>query len=457
MMNSQLQKLNHAPSSLLPKSSIHTNYLMRHGSPSLINILPRHPVSQNDHNKKKSSSCLVIRASSGELGSSAAVSMATTTITSTENKAVSVKAVVTVQVIAGGFLSSIVTRPLDEITDLLGKTLLLELVSAELDPKTGLEKDRIKGYARKASHNDEEVIYESSFNIPASFGEVGAIEVENEHHKEIFIKTIDLQGFPNGSVNVPCNSWVHAKSDNPQKRIFFTNKSYIPSETPSGLKRLRELELENLRGNGEGERKTSDRIYDYDTYNDLGDPDSKDELARPVLGSKEHPYPRRCRTGRLRTQKDPLSEKRSSSVYVPRDEEFAEVKQLTFSAKTLKSVLHALLPSIETALLNPKLGFPYFTAIDSLFNEGVTLPKPKTSGFFQTIIPRLVKTITDGGDDLLLFETPEIIDRDKFAWFRDEEFSRQTLAGLNPYSIELVTEWPLKSKLDPEIYGPPNH
>ncbi|CAL8113494.1 unnamed protein product [Prunus armeniaca] len=454
-MNSQLQKLNHAPSfSLLPKSSIHTNYQIRHGSPSLINILPRLPVRQNDHNKKKSSSCVVIRASSGELGSSAAVSTVTTTITSTENKAVSVKAVVTVQV-TGGFLSSIVTRPLDEITDLLGKTLLLELVSAELDPKTGLEKDRIKGYAHKASHKDDDVIYESNFTIPAGFGDVGAIEVENEHHKEIYVKTIDLQGFPNGSVNVPCNSWVHAKFDNPQKRIFFTNKSYIPSETPSGLKRLRELELENLRGNGEGERKTSDRIYDYDTYNDLGDPDSKDELARPVLGSKEHPYPRRCRTGRPRTKKDPLSEKRSSSVYVPRDEAFAEVKQLTFSAKTLKSVLHALLPSLETALLNPELGFPYFTAIDSLFNEGVTLPKPKTSGFFQTIIPRLVKTITAGGDDLLLFETPEIIDRDKFAWFRDEEFSRQTLAGLNPYSIQLVTEWPLKSKLDPEIYGPP--
>ncbi|XP_021822570.1 linoleate 13S-lipoxygenase 2-1, chloroplastic-like [Prunus avium] len=451
MMNSQLQKLNHAPSfSLLPKSSIHTNYLIRHGSPSLINTLPRHPVRQNHNNKKNSSSCVVIRASSGEFGSSASV-----TTTSTENKSVSVKAVVTVQVTAGGFLSSLLTRPLDDFTDLLGKTLLLELVSAELDPKTGLEKDRIKGYARKASHNDDEVIYESNFTIPPDFGAVGAIEVENEHQNEIFIKTIDLQGFPNGSVNVPCDSWVHAKSDNPQKRIFFTNKSYIPSETPSGLKRLRELELENLRGNGQGERKTSDRIYDYDTYNDLGDPDSEDELARPVLGSKEHPYPRRCRTGRPRTQKDPLSETRSSSVYVPRDEAFEEVKQVTFSGKTLKSVLHALVPSLQTVLLDPDLGFPYFTAIDSLFNEGVTLPKPKTSGFFQTIIPRLVKTITDGGDDLLLFETPEIIDRDKFAWFRDEEFSRQTLAGLNPYSIELVTEWPLKSKLDPEIYGPP--
>lgn len=80
-------------------------------------------------------------------------------------------------------------------------------------------------------------------------------------------------------------------------------QSYLPSATPSGLKKLRELELQYLRGNGEGERETSDRIYDYDTYNDLGDPDSDDGLARPVLGGKEHPYPRRCRTGRPRTEK----------------------------------------------------------------------------------------------------------------------------------------------------------
>lgn len=80
-------------------------------------------------------------------------------------------------------------------------------------------------------------------------------------------------------------------------------QSYLPSETPNGLKKLREFELQNLRGNGLGERKTYERVYDYDTYNDLGDPDKSSELARPVLGGKQHPYPRRCRTGRPHCQK----------------------------------------------------------------------------------------------------------------------------------------------------------
>ncbi|XP_061998342.1 linoleate 13S-lipoxygenase 2-1, chloroplastic-like isoform X3 [Rosa rugosa] len=447
MMKPQLQKplsSSARSSPLLPPKPGSSAIL---SSPFFLNILPARGHTKHYLSKKYNR----IRASSE-------VKAATATNTGVDktDTAVTVKAVVTVQETAANILSTLsLTAPLDTLTDFAGKTFLLELVSAQLDPKTELEKETIKGYAHKVNQKETIVTYESVLTIPAGFGDIGAVQVENEHHKEAYIKSIEITGFPNGtSVSVPCNSWTHSKYDNKQKRIFFTNKSYLPLETPSGIKRLREEELQLLRGNGEGERKASERIYDYDTYNDLGDPDSKDELARPVLGGKDHPYPRRCRTGRPRTKKDPLSEERSSSVYVPRDEAFAELKQLTFSAKTLKSVLHALLPQLEITLVDPELGFPYFTAIDSLFNEGVTLPKPTASGFFQSIIPRLVKAISDGQDDLLLFETPEILDRDKFSWFRDEEFSRQTLAGLNPYSIELVTEWPLKSKLDPEIYGP---
>ncbi|GLT78833.1 hypothetical protein SLA2020_503570 [Shorea laevis] len=371
------------------------------------------------------------------------------------DKAIKVKAVVTVNPTVGGILTNLgLDRGLDDIKDLLGQTLLLELVSAQLDRKTGLEKETIQGYAHRVKGDKTEAKYEAEFTIPVDFGEVGAVLVENEHHKEMFLHNIVLDGFPNGPVDVNCESWVHSKYDNPQKRVFFTNKSYLPSNTPSGLRRLREEELVILRGNGQGERKTFERIYDYDVYNDLGDPDTNPSKKRPVLGGKEFKYPRRCRTGRERCKTDPNSEVRSSSVYVPRDECFSEVKQLTFSAKTVYSVLHAVLPSLETAFVDADLGFPYFTAIDQLFNEGINLPALQKQGFWRDLLPRLLKAISDGSESLLRFETPETMDRDKFFWFRDEEFARQTLAGLNPYSLQLVTEWPLKSKLDPEIYGP---
>ena len=45
------------------------------------------------------------------------------------------KAIVTVKPTVGGLLSNLgIDRGLDDIQDLLGKTLLLELVQAELDP-----------------------------------------------------------------------------------------------------------------------------------------------------------------------------------------------------------------------------------------------------------------------------------------------------------------------------------
>lgn len=373
--------------------------------------------------------------------------------TDTENTT-RVKAVVTVQPTVGGVLTHIgLSRGLDDITDVLGKALLLEFVPAELDPKTGTEKSTVKAYAHKKNLLGETTEYECDFELYQGFGAVGAILVENEHHTEMFLKEIHLDGFEGGPVNFTCNAWVAAKSDTDEKRIFFTNKSYLPSETPSGLKRYREKELAVVRGDGTGERKKSDRIYDYDVYNDLGDPDSSEDLARPVLGGKENPYPRRCRTGRPRTKKDPLSESRGSSVYVPRDEAFSEVKNLTFSAKTIYSVAHALVPALQGAVQDRDKAFPYFTAIDSLFNEGIHIPNHEGLSL-GNVLPRLIKAVTDTGNQLLQFETPSFLDRDKFGWMRDVEFSRQTLAGLNPYSIKLVTEWPLKSKLDPKVYGP---
>ncbi|XP_031473610.1 linoleate 13S-lipoxygenase 2-1, chloroplastic-like [Nymphaea colorata] len=369
-----------------------------------------------------------------------------------------VTATISVQTEVESLLANIgIGRGLDDIADLLGKSIQVELVSSELNLENGKEKESIKGWAHKGKKGDGVQKYEAKLEVESGFGEVGAVLITNVHHTEMYFKEIELRGLPEGDVHITCNSWVHPQKDSPQKRVFFTDKSFLPSATPEGLKKLRTQELETLRGNGEGERKTHERIYDYDVYNDLGNPDSSDSLKRPVLGGKEHPYPRRCRTGRSKSKKDPQSETRVGALqtpYVPRDEAFSGVKGVTFSAKTLKSVLHTLVPNLLSVLKDDTVGFPFFTAIDTLFQDGLRMKKPGSStSLLNAVVPRLVKLME--GQELLLFEMPEMIERDKFSWFRDEEFARQTLAGLNPLSIQLLTEFPIVSKLDPKVYGPP--
>ncbi|XP_078154303.1 lipoxygenase 2.3, chloroplastic-like [Carex rostrata] len=383
---------------------------------------------------------------------------------------VTVKATVTVQKSITGMFAEplgIYERGLDTLSDLFRRSSLrLELVSAEINPKTGKQWDHIAGDARHKDdkHFDNEITYEAIFKkVPVGFGEVGAIIVENVHQQEMFLKNIVLVtgNDEESKITFACDSWIQSKFDKPgEKRIFFSLKSYLPSQTPKSLEDLRSKDLESLRGDGTGERKHYDRIYDYDVYNDLGDPDK----PRPVLGdSKQLPYPRRCRTGGPSTKKDPHSEQRKGDIYIPRDESFSELKEGTFQIKTLRSIIKFIVPTIKSTLglrdeaieSNKSKRFPYFTAIETLYDEGVKLPPQEGSSFFRTLVPRIIKGVKDTTEMVVLFETPELIDRDKFAWFRDEEFSRQCLAGLNPYSIKLLTELPIVSKLDPAIYGPP--
>ncbi|XP_061352781.1 linoleate 13S-lipoxygenase 3-1, chloroplastic-like [Gastrolobium bilobum] len=358
-----------------------------------------------------------------------------------------VRAVVTVRNKIKENFKETIAKHLDSITDRIGRrNVVLELISTVIDPKTKAPKKsneaELKDWSKKSNAKAERVKYTADFVVDSNFGFPGAITVTNKNQREFFLESITIEGFASGAVHFPCNSWVRPTKDHPGKRIFFSNKPYLPGDTPAGLRVLREKELINLRGDGKGVRTLSDRIYDFDKYNDLGNPDKGVELTRPTLGgSQNHPFPRRCRTGRAPTDTDMYAESRVEKpvpMYVPRDEQFEESKQNTFSNMRLKAVLHNLIPGLKASLSPDNHDFNVFSDVDDLYGEGMLMQEkiPLPQGL------------------LLKYDTPMIISKDKFAWLRDDEFARQALAGINPVNIEGLKVFPPVSKLDPEIYGP---
>lgn len=145
---------------------------------------------------------------------------------------------------------------------------------------------------------------------------------------------------------------------------------------------------------------------------------------------------------------DPLSETRSGSIYVPRDEAFSEVKNVTFSGKTLYSALHAVVPALESIAIDKDLGFPHFTAIDSLFNEGIHIPGLGSG--IGSILPRLIKFVSDLQKDVLLFETPDIYQSNHYKNFSpliSGIFKNQFIHGMQEINFLGSAMWNFLVKL----------
>ncbi|CAN0929256.1 Lipoxygenase 6, chloroplastic [Linum grandiflorum] len=378
---------------------------------------------------------------------------------------IGVKAVITIRRdMRGNVLEKIGDR-WEHLVNGLGHGISLQLVSQELDPETNSGKyaeSKVKGWQQSPSSGDPYTVeYAARFKIdPREFGTPGAVFITNLHLDEFFLVKIVVHGFEGGPYFFPAKTWIHPRHKNPESRIIFRNQAYLPSQTPRGMEDLRRKDLLSIRGNDNNdERKPHDRIFDYDVYNDLGNPDHDDEdLVRPVLGgSTELPYPRRCRTGRSKAKKDEHSESRIEKpkpIYVPRDEKFGETKVATFAVGQLKAVLHNLIPSIASALSDCDIPFICFSDIDALFSNGFLI-RAKTGGkIWPPVLGNVVKKVWNTSQELFKYDTPAIIRMDRFAWLRDVEFGRQTLAGVNPLNIELLREFPIRSKLDPATYGP---
>ncbi|XP_078165821.1 putative linoleate 9S-lipoxygenase 4 [Carex rostrata] len=353
---------------------------------------------------------------------------------------------------------------LDRVDELLGNGVSFQLVSStHTDPATG------KGKVGKAANLDEwmtsmttVVAGESMFNIhfewDESQGIPGAVIVKNRHHTEFLLKTLTLESVPGkGKVHFVCNSWIYPEYT--YDRIFFTNETYLPSKMPLPLLPYRQQELINLRGDDvSGPLKESDRVYGYQVYNDLGNPE-KSDLVRPVLGGPEHPYPRRGRTSRHPTKEDPNSESRQSilqsmDIYVPRDERFGHLKMSDFLAFSLKSIGQALFPGLIAIFDETPNEFDSLKDTLDLYEGGIHLPHPLMLDNLRQKIPfQFIKEWFRKEGHVFRLPTPHVLKDDKFAWRSDEEFGREMLAGVNPVVIRCLREFPPTSNLDPTIYG----
>ncbi|KAJ4969062.1 hypothetical protein NE237_015763 [Protea cynaroides] len=274
--------------------------------------------------------------------------------------------------------------------------------------------------------------YRVTFKWDEAIGIPGAFIIKNMHHSQFYLKTVtveDVLGI--GCIHLVCNSWVYPSPRYNYNRVFFANQTYKPSDTPEPLRKDREEELVNLRGDGKEELKEWDQVYGCAFYNDLENPDKGTEYARLLGGSAEYPYPRRGRTGRKPSNTDPNTESRiplamSPDIYVPRDERFGHLKMSNFLAYALKAVVQFLLPELKAYCdITPK-EFTTFQDVLDLYEGGIQLPNGPRFDKVKGAIPlELLKELVRSNED-------------KFAWRTDEEFAREMLAGVNPVCIRYL-------------------
>ncbi|KAE9584708.1 putative linoleate 9S-lipoxygenase [Lupinus albus] len=382
------------------------------------------------------------------------------TVVLMQKNVLDINSLLSAEKVVNGVLEGI-TSIWDTASSFLGRSVSLQLISATKTDSSGKGKVGNKAYLEGAINNLPTLgAQQNAFTIhfeydSNNFGIPGAFYIQNYMTDEFFLVSLTLEDIPNhGTIHFACNSWIYNFKKYQNDRIFFANNTYLPSQTPAALVYYRQLELQNLRGDGIGERLEWERMYDYDVYNDLGEPDKGASYARKVLGgSSAYPYPRRGRTGRPKTQTDPNSESRSGSVYIPRDEAFGHLKSSDFLIYGLKSVAQdvtSVLQSVFELDFTPN-EFETFDEVRELYEGGIKLPTDAISKISP--LPVLNEIFRTDGEQFLKFPTPKVIQVSKSAWMTDEEFGREIIAGVNPGLVHSLEVFPPASKLDSAIYG----
>ncbi|BDA49833.1 Lipoxygenase 2.3, chloroplastic [Coccomyxa sp. Obi] len=286
--------------------------------------------------------------------------------------------------------------------------------------------------------------------------------VDPEANHRIYISRVSV-----GDVTFHCHSAVHEKQG---KRVFFSADAKLPKDTPEPVAELRRVELLSIQGrNPDGshtvesrhQRKGPDRIYDYQTYNDLGDAVRSPDLERPNLGgSEEFPFPRRMRTGRpevngyeLRLPKQQLGFP-IQLPWMPYDEQFNKTKTFGFVGDELRAGINQIPSKIGSLFhnLGDKYSYRSLHAVDALFTE----PSAMDSRNGIVKLKQADKVFDKLNDfwQASKFKLPRVRRNRQMVCFTDAEFGRQYLAGQNPCILEQVTpEWLAATPFDSKSIG----
>ncbi|KAL4355973.1 hypothetical protein HN51_027345 [Arachis hypogaea] len=360
-----------------------------------------------------------------------------------------------------------ITLTQDQRKSIPGKFISVQIYSGtEVDPITGKgklsEKAVLKHDGTKKHDNGDAktMIYKIRINVYSHFGTPRAFLIQNRYKKRFFLQSASIETCNNHIIHFDCNSWVYPIKKTKSDRLFFSNACYIPSETPRALMELRKEELERLRGesdvNSESEeRKEWGRIYEYDCYNDLSDPEKGPEYLRPILGASWlYPYPRRLRTARKPSASGPANESRPRNfeIYVPSDERFSPNKMKELKSNSIHALAHFLSPKALHQQCSKS--FESFEDILDLFSasrnqriEGWVRDNLNKMLPIQNLeeIIRLIK------NKPLELPIPEILSENAWVWKDDIEFGRQMLAGTHPIKIQCLKTFPTQSSINPSF------
>ncbi|EFJ46751.1 hypothetical protein VOLCADRAFT_105417 [Volvox carteri f. nagariensis] len=220
---------------------------------------------------------------------------------------------------------------------------------------------------------------EGAILLPKNIKSPGAVlirkePVENGDSARDYITSFELI-CATSKHTFPVSSWICSDHG---ERVFFSGTAYLLKDTPAGMKSERDIDLEALRGtygSRDDKRKETDRIYWYQTYNDL----STGALIRPNLGhTKDLPYPRRIATNRGNVEDREVPPPPGEEIWLPLDDRFGNEKAQEFNAGSQLGVATAAFTVIAEAA-------------DVKDRAPITLLPSLTIGIIRTIIAKILR------------------------------------------------------------------